>query len=97
MAGSSQRFCRKCLLRETTEESVYENLYHYIENLPLEDRVSDEVYEARLARCRACDDLLSGMCRLCGCYVELRAAMRIRSCPHVPPKWTCEQKGNEYV
>ncbi|MGN0204317.1 MAG: DUF6171 family protein [Coprococcus sp.] len=92
MTESSQRFCRKCLLRETSEKEFYENLYTYIKNLPEEDRVSDEVYESRLSICRSCDDLLSGMCRRCGCYVELRAAMKIRSCPHVPAKWTSQIK-----
>ena len=28
--------------------------------------------------------------RICGCYVELRAVMKIRQCPHVYPKWEKE-------
>lgn len=94
MTESSQRFCRKCLLKETSEREYFENLYTYIANLPEEDKVSDEVYESRLAICKSCDDLLSGMCRRCGCYVELRAAIKVRSCPNVPPKWTSGQKEN---
>lgn len=88
MDGAKQRYCRKCLLKEMSESEYFENLYRYIENLPREDKVSDECYEERLSICKDCDLLQSGMCRLCGCYVELRAAMKVRSCPATPPKWS---------
>ncbi|MDY3745248.1 MAG: DUF6171 family protein [Lachnospiraceae bacterium] len=38
-------------------------------------------------RCRQCDRLLNGMCRICGCFVEMRAAIKVKSCPDVVPKW----------
>lgn len=87
MEKQNQRYCRKCLLREMDEEAYFENMFAYIRNLPKEDKVSDEVYEARLTHCKNCDDLLNGMCRICGCYVEMRAAMKVRSCPGYDPKW----------
>lgn len=87
MEGQNQRYCRKCLLREMDKEAYFQNMYTYIRNLPQEDKVSDEVYEERLARCKACDCLMDGMCRICGCYVEMRAAIRIRSCPDYEAKW----------
>lgn len=87
MEEQLRRVCRKCLLRESDERAYFKNLFAYIENLPREDKVPEEVYGARLALCRDCENLLSGMCRLCGCYVELRAAMRVRSCPAVPARW----------
>lgn len=87
MEKQNQRYCRKCLLREMDEEAYFENMFAYIRNLPEEDKVSDEMYEARLAHCKTCDNLLNGMCRICGCYVEMRAAMKVRSCPGVYPKW----------
>lgn len=59
-------------------------MYRYIANLVQEDKVSDKEYEKRLMTCRQCSHLLSGMCRKCGCYVEMRAAMKIRHCPDVP-------------
>ena len=31
---------------------------------------------------------MDGMCRACGCYVELRAAMRKNACPY--EKWKAE-------
>lgn len=87
MEGQKQRYCRKCLLREMDEEAYFQNMYTYIRNLPEEDKVSEEVYEERLTRCKACDRLMNGMCRICGCYVEMRAAIKIRSCPDFDPKW----------
>lgn len=82
-----QRYCRKCLLREMDQAEYFKNMYDYIARLPEDDKVSDEEYERRLAICKDCDRLLQGMCRLCGCYVEMRAAMKVRSCPDIPDKW----------
>ncbi|MCD7957446.1 MAG: DUF6171 family protein [Lachnospiraceae bacterium] len=87
MKNTTQQVCRKCLLRDMPEQEAYANLFHYLENLSPDDRVPDEVYQERLHICQSCEKLLSGTCILCGCYVELRAAMRVRGCPHVPAKW----------
>ncbi|MCD8022798.1 MAG: DUF6171 family protein [Lachnospiraceae bacterium] len=81
------RVCKKCLLRDLPEQEAYATLFLYLKNLPSEDKVPDEVYDERLAICRGCDRLLAGTCMLCGCYVELRAAMRVRGCPDVPARW----------
>ena len=79
--------CKKCLLRETDQEKVYEDLKRYIRQIPEDERTGEEAYQERLARCKECDQLLAGMCRICGCYVEQRAAVRVRSCPMVHPRW----------
>ena len=79
--------CKKCLLRDMDQTEVFHNMYEYIANLDQEDKVTEEQYEQRLAICRTCDWLLSGMCRVCGCYVEMRAAMKIRHCPNARRKW----------
>ena len=81
------RICKKCLLRETDEAGFFQNLYDYIAHLPKEDKVPEEEYEQRISICKSCDQLLSGMCRICGCYVEMRAAMKVRHCPDLHPKW----------
>lgn len=81
------RVCKKCLLRDMGEAEAFENMYQYIANLSPEDKVSDEEYEQRLMTCRQCSHLLSGMCGKCGCYVEMRAAMKVRHCPDVPGRW----------
>lgn len=69
------------------EEDIYKDMYEYIERLPEEDKAKAELYEQRLQICKECEMLLSGMCRLCGCFVEMRAAIKKRSCPNVPQKW----------
>ncbi len=81
------RYCRKCLLSEIDEGSYFEKLGRYIRNLNPELKVPEETYRKRLDLCRDCDELISGMCRICGCYVELRAVMRKNSCPAVHPRW----------
>lgn len=81
------RICRKCLLEEMDEKEIYVDLQRYIRQIPQEERTGEAEYRARLQKCRECEQLLSGMCRICGCYVELRAAVRIRSCPMVHPRW----------
>lgn len=90
-APEGRRFCRKCLLREMMEngalEESYRNMYERIELMDEDLRCQGEDYEKRLALCKSCDNLLDGMCRLCGCYVELRAAVKKNSCPATPKRW----------
>lgn len=69
------------------EEDIYKDMYDYIKRIPAEDKAAADLYEQRLTICQKCDMLLVGMCRLCGCYVEMRAAIKMRSCPNVPQKW----------
>ena len=84
------RVCKKCLLEDMKEEDFYRTLRNYIQNLDEDLKVESSVYRERLERCRTCDDLISGMCRICGCYVELRAAMKKNACPRVHPLWQRE-------
>ncbi len=81
------RICRKCLLDQETEEEFREKLQGYLDNLSEDDRVDQKTYEERLTICGRCEHLTKGMCRLCGCYVELRAAMKIRRCPDIERRW----------
>lgn len=71
------------------EKKYFENLHAYIANLDEELKVDQPLYEKRLAVCKGCDLLAGGMCRACGCYVELRAAMWKNACPY--EKWLSEQ------
>ncbi len=84
------RVCRKCLLRELDEADYFQKLEQYIENLDETVRVDQHTYEARLSVCRTCENQMRGMCRLCGCFVELRAALRVRRCPDLPCRWKAE-------
>ena len=80
------RQCRRCLTREMAGgEEYFHSLWEYIENLDVDIRTSKPLYEDRLAVCRECEMLLEGMCRSCGCYVELRAAVEKNGCPR--EKW----------
>lgn len=79
-----ERICKKCLIREMSEAD-YTQIQKYKDAIKLEDRVSDEEYERRLAICKKCDMLNAGTCGACGCYVELRAAAVVGKCPYM--KW----------
>ena len=86
--GEKRRFCKRCLLREVPDGEVLAKIVEErIRLMPEELRVSESVYTQRIQACRECGHLMSGTCRLCGCYAELRAAQRNRRCPEVPPKW----------
>lgn len=80
-----KRICKKCLLRDLDESTYYKELNDYLEQLDEEDKAESALYEQRLATCKECDYLNAGMCRTCGCYVEMRAAMKRNRCPY--KKW----------
>ena len=50
-------------------------------SLEQELKVTQDIYGKRLSMCKACDNLISGMCIKCGCYVEIRAALKDKCCP----------------
>ena len=76
------RVCKKCLTRDMIGKEVFfRSMREYIENLDTDVKVSDALYEERLTVCKECDFLLEGMCRKCGCYVEMRAALTKNGCP----------------
>lgn len=82
-----QRICKKCLLMEMQESAYFQNLYDYISRLDEDIKTDERNYQDRLGKCKACDSLMNGMCRICGCFVELRAAIEKNGCPHTTPKW----------
>ncbi|MCM1569635.1 MAG: DUF6171 family protein [Roseburia sp.] len=80
---TDKRVCRRCLVREMADsQETFRTLQELIENLSSDVRAEDTLYEYRLQICRQCDRLFAGMCRGCGCYVELRAAVAKNSCPY---------------
>ena len=82
----NQRYCRKCLTRDMVgKEEYFLSLREYIANLDPDIKADEALYEERLAVCKECDLLLEGMCRICGCYVELRAVVAKNICPR--KKW----------
>ena len=80
--------CKKCLLYESAEGDILSDIKEKISKLPDDDKVSEEEYEKRLSFCKDCDNLISGVCMKCGCYVEFRAAFKKQKCPDVKDrKW----------
>ena len=45
--------------------------------------VNKEVYKERLNICRSCDDYFkpTGNCKLCGCFMRIKASIGIMECP----------------
>ncbi len=82
-----KRICKKCLLREMQEGEYFKNMYEYIAQLDPEVKAAKELYENRLEMCKVCKNLVNGMCRVCGCFVEMRAAVKKNSCPAVEKFW----------
>lgn len=80
------RICRRCLLAETDREA-YQQVAELIGLIPAEERTDGTLYQQRLALCKACDMMHNGLCALCGCYVEHRAAKRNICCPHEKQYW----------
>ena len=68
-----------------SKQAELEKIKKYREAIKQTDRVKDTEYEARLAICRICEKLIAGTCGACGCYVELRAAVKMSHCPK--KKW----------
>jgi hypothetical protein len=77
--------CKKCLLAELDNKKLLADVRQAVARLDIRDKVSDAIYESRLAVCKECDYLNEGTCNACGCYVELRAATKAGNCPY--SKW----------
>lgn len=76
------RICKKCLTRDMIgQDEYFRSLQEYIANLDIDIKAEETLYEDRLNVCKECDMLLEAMCRSCGCYVELRAALTKNKCP----------------
>jgi hypothetical protein len=67
------------------KDAYMENLYSYIDRIEDDIKTDKALYEERLAICKGCDYLSDGMCRACGCFVELRAVIKTNCCSY--DKW----------
>ena len=84
----SVKECKRCLLREAAQEDTLRDIHGQIEKLSTEDKAEETLYRSRLDACQDCDQLISGVCMKCGCYVEFRAAFKKMKCPNVKDrKW----------
>lgn len=78
--------CR-CLLYEAGEKQLAENIREYIGTLGEDIKAEKELYQKRLSICGKCPQLLDGTCLKCGCYVEMRAAVKRNRCPSENKYW----------
>jgi len=85
--AENQKPCR-CLLFEAGQQDMARTVAEYVASLDEAIRTPEDAYRARLDVCRECPELMNGTCRLCGCYVETRAAKKGQQCPMVPPRWS---------
>ena len=88
MADVEPRKQCRCLLKDAGEAEMAASIAEYVALLDDAIRTPESDYQARLTICQDCPELLNGTCRLCGCYVETRAAKKGQQCPIVPPRWT---------
>lgn len=65
--------------------ALFQNMYEYIKNLDEAIKTDQPLYEKRLAVCADCNYLNDGLCGACGCFVEMRAALKKNCCPY--NKW----------
>jgi hypothetical protein len=87
MDTDEKRICKRCLMMDFAPEEYLENMRTYLNGLNEEVKADEVLYRSRLKQCKACDNLMDGICRLCGCFVEYRAAIRENDCPGSQPKW----------
>lgn len=84
---SGKRMCKKCLLQDFAPEEYLESMRIYLNGLDEETKTEEQGYRERLLKCEECDNLNEGICRVCGCFVEYRAAIKLKGCPAVKPRW----------
>ena len=75
-------YCRKCLTKDMDWNDYFATMHQYIDQIDPEMKVDAMTYQSRLSVCSGCERLLDAMCNACGCYVELRAAMKKKDCPY---------------
>lgn len=73
--------CKKCLLLEAGEKVTYEQILEHIQTIDNKDKADEATVKSRLEKCKKCEYLINGMCRKCGCYVEIRAVLKEKHCP----------------
>lgn len=82
-AGKVCRICQK----ELSELEYGHLIRTHISQIPEEERASEEAYLKRLALCDVCRWQRNEMCRMCGCFVRVKASRKTAACPLDPPLW----------
>ena len=79
--------CKRCLLIEAGESVTYKEITDYISSLDKAELADEKTARNRLEICKKCDNLISGTCLKCGCYVEIRARLKKSVCPDDIERW----------
>jgi hypothetical protein len=80
--------CKRCLLNDRVDaKALAERLNEWIACMPPDSQTPSDIYTARLHICTACGHQADGLCGLCGCYVEWRAAHITGRCPDTQDRW----------
>jgi hypothetical protein len=74
-------------VRDFDQGDLFRTMQEYIARIDEDIKTPKEEYEKRLHICTGCDSLMNGMCGVCGCYVEMRAAVKTHYCPAIHKKW----------
>ena len=77
----------KCLLKQAGEAELAQTVSEYVAALAPDIKAPPELYRSRLDKCTGCENLNSGVCGKCGCYVEMRAAVLKNRCPSEDKLW----------
>lgn len=87
MNTEAKRTCKRCLLMDIAPEEYLEHMRIYLNGLGEDVKTEEQLYQERLSLCKECPELRDGLCRICGCYVEYRAAIKAKTCPAIHPSW----------
>ena len=79
--------CKKCLLMDIDQEAYSAKIGRILELTEESRKAGESLYKERLQVCRSCEKLAvtgeeTGTCLACGCFVELRAAIKANRCPY---------------
>lgn len=85
--GVNDNFCKRCLVYEMADKDYIHSIQQYVDHIDEDIKAPKELYQYRLDQCKQCDNLLNGMCRVCGCFVEMRAAVIKNYCPSPEKHW----------
>lgn len=85
--GMRKKPCIRCLLSDQGGQVYRDRVERLLAMMDKDVKAEAALYEKRLAVCRSCEKLsgeetTAGTCLACGCYVELRAAVRKNRCPY---------------
>lgn len=87
---SLEKPCRHCDQDPgQISRQAYQEMKEWLAAQPPEILVTDDLFNRRYHACKTCDSLAAeAICRHCGCFVVMRASIRMKGCPYPGhPRW----------